>query len=252
MSAEGSALRGVFITGTDTGVGKTLVAAALARFLSRRNLRVGVMKPLETGVPDPETLGPDGELLQWAAGSADAAELVSPYRLREPVAPSVAAEAEGVRIDFSRFRTAAETLAREHDFLIVEGAGGLMVPIAGGLLMADLVRDLGLPLLTVSRCDLGTINHTLLTVFAARTMELPMAGMVISGMPEMPDTAQRTAPHILASLASADLLGVFGRVEGDERRKIERMAAQIEELPSLPWLLRNLGIEELPSNLSAS
>lgn len=235
-------LRGVFVTGTDTGVGKTLVAAALARHLRNSNLDVGVMKPVETGVTDPTRPGPDAALLQWAANCSDALELIAPYRLRAPLAPALAAKEESVRVDMAHIVETARSLNERHDFTIIEGAGGLMVPLAGGLLVADLVLQLGLSLLVVCRPGLGTINHTLLTVHAARTMGIPLAGFIINGMPQQPDAAEALAPHTLASLASADLLGVLPRVEGDEREKIDVLAQAIAGLPTLPWLHTALGI----------
>jgi len=240
MSAESR--RGVFVTGTDTGVGKTLVAAALARYLRREGADIGVMKPAESGVPEPAALGPDATLLQWAAATEDAPEFLSPYRLRAPLAPSLAAQEDGVRIDLERIVQAQRVLAEKHEFLVVEGAGGLFVPLAGGLLVADLVLQMGLPLLVVCRPGLGTINHTLLTVHAARSMGIPLAGFIINGMPEHPDAAAASAPHTLASLASADLLGVLPMVEGDGRAKVESLTAAIAALPTLPWLRMNLGI----------
>ncbi|MFA5517234.1 MAG: dethiobiotin synthase [Desulfuromonadales bacterium] len=235
--------RGLFVTGTDTGVGKTLVGAALARFLKLRGTDVGVMKPVETGVADPARLGPDGELLRWAADSDDPPEIVSPFRLRTPLAPAVATEVEGSPpLPFSSLVNTARELASRHQFLLVEGAGGLMVPLSGGLLVADLVRELGFPLLVVCRPDLGTLNHTLLTVFAARNMGLPMAGIVLNGMPAAPNAAEESAPHALASFASADLLGVLPRVAGDDRQKTEILVDEINRLPTLSWLLRGIGI----------
>ena len=244
MSADLPKAAGVFVTGTDTGVGKTLVAAALARFLSGQGLRVGVMKPVETGVADPSSPGPDAALLQWSCGGTEDPEIIAPYRMRHPLAPSVAAEKEGVRIDPARIIDAARRLSVNNDFLVVEGAGGLMVPLSGGLLMADLAREIGFPLLVVCRPGLGTINHTLLTIFAARSMEIPLAGFLINGMPRQPDLAEESAPHTLASLASADLLGVLSRVPGDERQKVAALAKEIGALPTLPWLLANLGVPE--------
>ncbi|PLX86136.1 MAG: dethiobiotin synthase [Desulfuromonas sp.] len=239
--------KGIFVTGTDTGVGKTLVSAALALFLRGFGIDVGVMKPVETGVDEPAGLGEDATLLQWAAKSGDAPDSICPCRLRLPLAPSEAASREGAAIDLSLLQDRFEALAGRHDFVIVEGAGGLMVPIAGGVLMADLARNLGLPLLVVARPGLGTINHTLLTVFAARTMELPLAGMIINGMPNSPDEAEQSAPHALAALASADLLGVLPRVAGEKREMAEALAKHIAALPSLFWLLKGLG---LPTDLA--
>ncbi len=232
--------KGFFVTGTDTGVGKTTVAAALAFFLQNRGYDVGVMKPVETGVENPERLGADADILKWAAGSSDPADLVSPYRLRAPLAPSLAAEKENIRIDFSGLVETAKLLASRHDLLLVEGAGGLMVPLAGGLLVADLARQIGLPLLIVCRAALGTVNHTLLTIHAARTMELPVAGFIINGMSPHPDEAEEGAPHLLSSLASSSLLGVLNRAEGNALTRTESLAKQIGQLPTLPWLLNTL------------
>lgn len=242
MPANLSPGKGVFVTGTDTGVGKTVVAAALIRFIRERGLRAAGMKPVETGVADPSEPGEDATLLQWAAVDQSDPRLVAPYRFRAPLAPSLAAEKEGVRIDPALVIDAARSLSESHDFIVVEGAGGLMVPLSGGLLTADLVKQLGLPLLVVCRPGLGTINHTLLTIFAARAMGIPLAGFVINGMPLEPGEAEVSAPHTLASLASADLLGVLGEVEGDAHGQVETLAGQIAALPTLPWLLANLGI----------
>jgi len=232
----------LFVTGTDTGVGKTLVAAALARYACRLGLRVAVMKPCETGVADPTGLGSDGELLRWAAGSDAASDLITPYRLPAPLAPAQAATQAGVIIDPGVMISACRELAKEHDLLLVEGAGGLMVPIRGGYLMADLARELRLPLLVVCRPGLGTINHTLLTVYAARCMELPLAGFFINQMPADPGAAEREAPHQLAALASADLLGVLPEVNGTAKEQVEQLADAITALPSRAWLHQALGL----------
>ena len=242
MSAVELPLKGIFVTGTDTGVGKTMVSAALAHFLTERGLNVGIMKPAESGVSDPSRLGGDGSLLQWAASSSDALEEISPYRLRAPLAPAQAAEKEKCFIDFAGLAATAQTLGKRHDFLIVEGAGGLMTPLSGGLLMADLAKEIGLPLLVVTTARLGTLNQTLLTIFAAQQMEIPLAGYLINRMPTQPDEAAETAPHTLASLASADILGVLPEVSGDARDKVLTLSATLKTLPSLPWLLAALKV----------
>jgi dethiobiotin synthetase len=170
--------RGVFVTGTDTGVGKTLVACALVRGLRSRGLDVGVMKPVETGVG---AAGPlDARALHEAAGVPDPLELVCPFALKLPAAPTVAAEDEGRAIDLGVMGRAYATLASRHACMVVEGAGGLLVPVAEGASMADLARALALPLLVVARASLGTINHTLLTLEVARARALRVVGIVIS------------------------------------------------------------------------
>lgn len=238
--------RGIFITGTDTGVGKTMVAAALARFLVKKGLKVGVMKPAESGVDDPVGLGPDAALLAWAANTDDAPDDISPYRFKAPLAPSVAAQHENIRILPGLIQEKLEKLQGKSDYMIIEGAGGLMVPMSGGFLVADIARQARLPLMIVSRPDLGTINHTFLTVFASMQMELPLAGYMINRMPDNPDAAAGSAPHTMASLIPSDLLGVLPAImETDPRSLVELLAAEIESLPTLSLLLNRIGLSEL-------
>ena len=232
----------IFVTGTDTGVGKTLVAAALARHFSLQGLKVGVMKPIETGVENPEDLGADAALLRWAAGSGDANDLISPYRFPRPVAPCQAATAAREQIASDKIIDAYHALRHDKDIVFIEGAGGLMVPIRGGYIMADLARQLGAPLLVVTHPRLGTLNHTTLTTFAARAMELELCGFIVNQMPENPGEVEKEAPHLLSSLASADLLGVLPEVIGSEREKVRILADEIGKLPAYQWLLGGLGI----------
>ena len=232
----------IFITGTDTGVGKTLVTAALAHHFSLQGLNVGVMKPIETGVKKLDQLGPDASLLRWAAKSSDANDLISPYRFSQPVAPCQAATTAGEQIDADKIVEACQALRDGKDIVLIEGAGGLMVPIRGGYIMADLARQLGTPLLVVTHPRLGTLNHTTLTTFAARAMGLELSGFIINQMPEKPGEAEKEAPHLLSSLASADLLGVLPEVSGSEQEKVKILAGEIEKLPAYQWLLSGLGM----------
>lgn len=227
------AAKSIFITGTDTGVGKTIASAALAMLLRRMGHSVGVMKPVTSGCieRDGELVSEDAELLCFAAGvpmSRDCA----PYLLRAPVAPSVAASQEGVRISFDTIKEAYLRLAQSHDFVIVEGAGGLMVPLAGGLLVADLAQHLGLPIAVVTRPALGTVNHTLLTTFCARTMGLKVKGVIVNRYPEVPGPAESYAPHMIDSLSGAQLLGVFPDTSGDNDRDI--ITALVDHLLQAP------------------
>jgi len=232
----------VFVTGTDTGVGKTLVTAALAHHFTGKGMNVGVMKPVETGVEDTSRLGTDASLLCWAAKSDDAPDIVSPYRFQRPLSPHQAAEAEGKKIDVEKLLSAFQTLRQGKDLVLVEGAGGLMVPVRGGFLMADLAGQLNLPLLVVTHPRLGTLNHTLLTTFSARAMDLEIAGFIVNRMPDDPGEAEEQAPHLLASLASADLMGVLPEVAGTDREKICYLSDAIEALPAYSWLTIGLGI----------
>ena len=236
---------GIFITGTDTGVGKTVVSTALALVLRQRGCKVGVMKPVTSGCMERNgrLVSEDAEMLAAGAGIAVSDE-VAPYLLREPVAPSVAAEKDGVRIEFSRILAAYHRLADNYDFIIVEGAGGLMVPLSGGLLVADLVKLLALPLLVVARPDLGTVNHTLLTCFAARQLELDVRGIVVNGFPAEPGLAEATAPHMIDSLSGAPLLGRFPRIDATSPLGVAQgLANWLSGQPSTRILLREIGCE---------
>jgi dethiobiotin synthetase len=236
--------RGIFITGTDTGVGKTIVAAVLARLLRMRGLSVGVMKPVTSGcrAADGRLVSDDALLLCQAAG-VDCSDDVAPYLLREPVAPAEAAKQDNVVIDFARIRAAFDRLAAAHDFVIVEGAGGLMVPLAGGLLVADLARQLGLSLLVVARPDLGTINHTVLTCFAAQQMGLKVAGVVVNNYPDSPGLAERSAPHHIGSLCGAAVLGIWPHRDAvDELELIDGLADWLDGQAETDIVLRELGL----------
>jgi dethiobiotin synthetase len=170
--------RGCFVTGTDTGVGKTVVACAIVRGLRRRGLDVGVMKPVETGVG---AAGPlDARALREAAGVDDPLEDVCPQRFALPAAPAVSAVHEGSAVDVAQLDAAFERLAARHEYLLVEGAGGLLVPVTAELSMAGLAARWELPLIVVARARLGTINHTRLTLEVARGRGLAIAGLVLS------------------------------------------------------------------------
>ncbi len=172
-------IRGFFVTGTDTGVGKTVAACALIRGLRNEGIDVGAMKPMETGV-DPVTGPLDAAALCTATGNVDPPELVCPVRFALPAAPNVAAAHEGKQVDLDTVYRAFEELAARHDWLVVEGAGGLLVPTTDSATMADLAAHLALPIVVVARPALGTINHTRLTVEEADRRGLDLLGVVIS------------------------------------------------------------------------
>lgn len=196
---------GVFVTGTDTGVGKTVVGCAIAEALRRRGLDVGVMKPIETGVG---TQGPlDAIALAEAAGATDPIDLICPQRFELPAAPSVAAAREGTSVDLFAIRRAFLALRERHAYLLVEGAGGLLVPIASDYAMVDLMAELHLPILVVARAALGTVNHTLLTLEAIERRGLPLAGVVVSHGPRQISAADRENLAVLRTALGARLVG---------------------------------------------
>lgn len=237
--------KGIFITGTDTGVGKTVFSAALARLLADKGIDVGVMKPVTSGCSERngQLFSADAELLAWGARVSMSQE-IAPYLLREPIAPSAAAEMEQIKIEFSRILAAYHRLSEKHDFIIVEGAGGLMVPLAGGLLIADLVKLLDLPLLIVARPNLGTVNHTILTCFVARELGLEVKGTIINNYPRSPDKAESTAPHLIDSLSGVPLLARLPAFPDiDDTSRVEKLAEWLCREPTTRILLREIGIE---------
>lgn len=193
-------MTGFFVTGTDTGVGKTFIACGLARILRDRGMRVGVMKPVETGCAwRADELEPsDARLLALAAGTAQSLSSVCPYRFEAPLAPDLAARQAGRRIDPAVIRDRFRTVAASHDITVVEGAGGLLVPIWERYTMADLAVDLGLPLLVVVASRLGAVSHTLLTLDHARVRGLPVSAYVLNQLTRVEDEAMSTNAALLA------------------------------------------------------
>ncbi len=200
--------KGCFITGTDTGVGKTVVTAALASVLRSRGLHVGVMKPVETGCPveDGRLQPQDSLFLRRISGCAASQELVTPYTLREPLAPAIAAELEGITIDMHHIHQCYKRLCAEHDIVLVEGAGGLLVPLTQQLSMHDMAVTLDLPILIVARNILGTINHTTLTVTVASTRS-HVLGVVLNHTQPSDQPAVQTNADALRRWGKAPLLG---------------------------------------------
>jgi dethiobiotin synthetase len=175
--------KGLFIAGTDTGVGKSIVAAGLVSLARLEGIEAIGVKPVETGCRiESGVLWPeDGALLQAAGGDAFTLDECAPFRFRLPASPYRAARAEGTSLNLGRMEAHIKFLALAVDLTIVEGAGGLMVPLTEDSLMIDLVRKLGYPVILVARTSLGTVNHTLLSVEALKSRGLAVGGIVLSG-----------------------------------------------------------------------
>lgn len=185
--------RGVFVTGTGTGVGKTVLAAAVCAALAARGERVAALKPAATGLDEPPgDWAPDHELLAAAASAGQGPDEVAPYRFGPPLSPHFAAELAGDRIEPARVLEAARTAGGDSNALVVEGVGGLMVPLTPGYLVRDLAVELGLPVVIAARTGLGTINHCLLTIDAARAAGLHVAGVVMTPWPADPAPIERS------------------------------------------------------------
>ncbi len=175
-----SSARGVFITATDTGVGKTLVASALVAYLTQRGIDVGVMKPIETGVSRSAKARSDGMRLQRAAGTDDPMAEVCPYVFRLPVAPFSAARAEGKIVQIATIMRAYRGLSQKHALVVIEGVGGAYAPITQSINVLDLIHRMKSSAVVVGRSGLGGINHALLTLHALRRRNIPIVAFVLN------------------------------------------------------------------------
>jgi dethiobiotin synthetase len=173
----------LFVTGTDTGVGKTVVSAALVAALRQRGVRVGYTKPLATGcVPrQGELISPDVDFVRLVGDLDIPLDLMSPIRFETPLAPLAAARAENRTVDLKPAYVAWRELKKDREVVIVEGVGGLLVPLTENLTVASLVSDWGVPALVVARPSLGTINHTLLTLYTLASYDVICPGFVFCG-----------------------------------------------------------------------
>lgn len=228
------------ITGTDTGVGKTTVASAVAAALAGRGLSVGVLKPAETGCAvdaDGQLLARDAAQLRWFAGSGAPLDAVCPYPLPDPLAPALAAHRAGVVIDLDDLLARIGALRAAHDVALVEGAGGLLVPLTLTTSFLELAAAADLPLLLVVGNRLGCVNHAALTVRCARAAGVRVAGYIVNTLQPEPDLAMETNAALLAELLGPSL-GTFpwvGRVActDAERTRLAKLAEHHLQLDAL-------------------
>jgi dethiobiotin synthetase len=221
-------LRGVFVTGTDTGVGKTVLAAALAAALRAEGVDVAAFKPAVTGLDEPQDGRPaDHELLAAAAGRP--ADEVAPHRFGPPVSPHLAAELAGTALDPAALVAAARGLRAE--VVVAEGVGGLLVPLTLGYTVRDLAIDLGWPVVVAARPGLGTINHSLLTVESARAAGLDVRAVVLTPWPLEPSIMQRSNADAIARLGGIEV-ATLAEVGLD----VDQLARAGATLPYARWL----------------
>ena len=216
-------MNGIFVTATDTGVGKTVLTAGLALALRERVHSVGVVKPVQSGAlaADPEG---DAMLLKRWTGVSETAEEIAPLAFAAPVAPLVAARLEGRTIDLRDAVDGVRRVAERYCAVVVEGAGGLMVPVGEHWTIGDVAVALRVPLLVVARAGLGTVNHTVLTVFAAQGLGLEIVGVVLNGRS---DGSSETNAQLIEQLAGVPVLGWTPWL--DRELTPERLRALVEE-----------------------
>jgi dethiobiotin synthetase len=219
-------LRGVFVTGTDTEAGKSVVAACICAALAGRGERVAAFKPVVTGLDEEAgEFGRDHELLAAAANAGQSPGDVTPYLFGPPLSPHLAAQQARTLIEPSALLDAA----RAHQLVVCEGVGGLMVPITPGYLVRDLAIDLGLPMIVAARAGLGTINHTLPTVEAARAGGLRVVGVVMTPWPDGPSAMELSNRDTIAQLGDVSVTGL-------PRTTPDRLAEGGASLPLDDWL----------------
>lgn len=220
-------MRGILITGTDTGVGKTFIAAALALVIHSRGINVGIMKPFAAarGIFSRKYRSEDTAILARAAHSTDSDKEMNSYFYTVPAAPYVAAAVtQQEKVSISAVLDAYHGLAAKHDIMIVEGIGGLMVPLTKSETFADFAKILNLPIIVVARCSTGTFNHILLTVNASKSYGLDIMGLVMNGYPQRERAVDKLLVKAVKRLAGVEVLCVVPKIASNINFKLEDMA----------------------------
>jgi dethiobiotin synthetase len=230
--------KGLFITGTDTGVGKTLIAGGIASILVKQGLRVGVFKPIATGcrMEKGALVSDDARFLAQCSKCSSGLQIINPVSYATPAAPYVAAQIEHRRIDYGRIEDAYRFICENHDVILVEGIGGIRVPLSPRVDVLNFADQFQMPVLVVARPNLGTINHTLLTVDAIRINEMPFAGVVISGhKTDTADPAEQTASKTISEFDDIKILSVvpFDAASSVEQQTLGPLIT--DELSKCDW-----------------
>lgn len=237
---------GLFITGTDTGVGKTMVAAGLVRLARRMGLDAVAVKPVETGckVKEGELFPEDGHFLWEACERVITLDDCVPFRFALPAAPYRAAVVAGSRLYPQEIREHIEEVASRADLTAVEGAGGLFVPIHDTYCMIDLIADLGFPVLLVARSRLGTLNHTMLSLEALRHRGLSTVGILISFVEAQPGPEEEFVVGDMRRLISDIPVYSIPHFSEEVMHDPENIAAQLREIIPHPLLLKWFGLSQ--------
>lgn len=197
-------MKSIFIAGTDTRVGKTIVAGALASAFKIKGLRVGVMKPISCGGRE------DAEFLRVCAGVKDSLDLVNPIFLRHPLSPNVAAKIEKKAMDLKKITKALDIFKKKYDYLVIEGCGGLLVPVTDKFFVIDLIPLIKAETVLVSRAGLGAINHSLLSLEALKARKIKSLGIIFNRLNDGPlSIPEQTNPQVVSRIGKIPSLGVF-------------------------------------------
>jgi dethiobiotin synthetase len=235
--------KGFFVTGTDTGVGKTIITAALIKVISRPGFTTGGMKPVESGcLQQGDVLVPsDGMFIKTIAHMEENIRQITPCCFKSPLAPLPASENEDISVDFEKINKAFADISGNYDVVIVEGIGGLLVPITRNYFVIDMAKYFNLPLIVVSRPSLGTINHTMLTVNYALKEGLRVAGIIINyNQPPENTLAEATNAEIIKRVSPVPVIGIFPYLTDMESATIEKAAVENIDISILKgYLIRD-------------
>ena len=228
--------KGFFITGTDTGVGKTIMAGAVIKALNFLGYKTGAMKPIESGCGrEGDMLIPfDGMFLKQVAHIDEQITLITPCCLESPLAPLSASEADRKEVDIEEIRKSFLVLSKKYEAMVIEGIGGLMVPVRKDYYVIDIAREFGLPLLLVARPGMGTVNHTMLSVNCALREGLEVAGVIINySQPPDNSLAEKTNPQLLGQICPVPILGIFPYLRNVDEDVIAKAALKNLDLEAL-------------------
>ncbi|OBZ19402.1 dethiobiotin synthase [Bacillus sp. FJAT-27264] len=215
--ANHETIRGLFVTGTDTDIGKTVITAAITATLRAEGLNAGVWKPIQSGAPLGSGLT-DAERLLKSTGINERPEAVAPFTFEAPLTPMLAARQAGVNLTLQEIIAAGLPLTKRFEALLIEGAGGVAVPLTDDTLIVDLISELRVPALIVSRSGLGTINHTLLTASFLRDHGVPIVGVILNdgeSMEPQDDPSVATNAQLIEQYSGLKVLGRFPRLQAE-------------------------------------
>ena len=202
-------VKAYFITGTDTGVGKTAITAGIAGSMRKIGIDVGVMKPIATGIPQKTGFKSlDVSILAEASGIKDPEDLINPVFLPIPVSPYDASKLLSLPIDMPQILTKFTKLLSMHQVLLIEGIGGLMTPITKKFFVADMIKAMAVETIIVTRATLGTLNHTVMTCKLCKEYDIKIKGLVINNFDEKGTAAEKNAPATLYETTGIDIIGI--------------------------------------------
>lgn len=221
-------MKSYFVTGTDTGVGKTAITAGIAGSLRKFGINIGIMKPIATGYPQKAGYkSSDVTILAEAAGIKDPEELINPVFLPIPTSPYDATKLLSVPIDMPLILTKFKKLLSLHDVILIEGIGGIMTPITKNFFVADMIKAMAIETIIVTRATLGTLNHTVMTCKICKDYDIKVKGLVINNFDEKGSPAEKSAPTTLYELTGINIIGIIPFIK--DLNQIDKMIEMVSK-----------------------